>query len=135
MLGGGLTLSKATPAGPLRAAVWGSVSNGGQSSDGNNNHFFAHTTTSRKLLSFVPDRRKLIYDVLSTIFKKALNTILIIRLVVVPSSSSQSRVDNERSGQRVPTVLAIRDHYECFTNCETLVTATIAYVYLPFKGT
>ena len=85
---------------------------------------FAHTT--RLLHFFVRDRRKLGYDVLSPIFQKALNTTLIIRLLVLPSSS-QSRVDDERSGQRVPMFLAIMDHYDCFTNLENLVTATLAF--------
>lgn len=47
-------------------------------------------------------------------------------------NDTQSRVDDERSGHHVPTFLAIMAHYECFTNCETLVTTTIAFVYLPF---
>ena len=60
--------------------------------------------------------------------------ILIKRLPVVPRliiNDAQSRVDDERSGHHVPTLLAIMDHSECFTICETLVTATLAFVYLP----
>ena len=50
-------------------------------------------------------------------------------------NDAQSRVDDERSGHHVPTLLAIMDHSVCFTICETLVTATLAFVYLPFTST